>query len=62
MADEVQLPEPPPEKQIYADDFLASSDVQLASLTLAAFLRIHQAPRTREEWIAAVARFTTERL
>lgn len=50
------------EQKIPVEAFTADLDSPLDSLTLAAFTRTHQAPRTRDEWTAALNRFTTGRI
>lgn len=58
---------PPPERKLHVEQFLEDKEVaeQLAALpplTIAGFIRAHQAPRTRDEWVKALALFTTGRL
>lgn len=53
---------PPAEKKIDVEAFTGALDPPLAPLTLAAFIRTHQAPRTFADWGKALDQFTTGRI
>lgn len=58
---------PPAPRKLHVDQFLENDDVakavaDLPRLTIAGFIAAHQAPRSREEWDAALDSFIHGRL